>query len=110
MQLTALDLRKWRFTVLFLTLHGALLLLFVFLYTLPSSDPNHGMAWLLPYTVDRPLSYVAERLLFRTASMTLRVIVYLCFGSLQWGVIGYLIDRFVRRRRLGTIDDATRRI
>jgi hypothetical protein len=97
MQFSALYLRRWCFTLLLPTLHSALLLLFVFLYTLPSSDPNHGMAWLFPYMVDRPLSYVAERLLFPSVSMPLRVLVYLCFGGVQWGVIGYLIDRFLPR-------------
>src|SRR5260370_18183025 len=97
MQLGELDLRRLGYTFLLPTLHSVLLLLFVFLYTLPSSDPNHGMAWLLPYIVDRPLSYVAERLLFHSAYMTPRVILYLCFGGFQCGAIGYFIARFLRR-------------
>ena len=79
-----------RFPWIFGAIHVVLISVFFVVYYLPSSDPNHGMLFILPALAD-PVILLAHRL-FRGLDNHEAVLVsaFFVLGTIQWWIIGYI--------------------
>ena len=82
-------MKKWRYTLVLFTAHALLLGLVFYAVTKNHNIEDRGL-WLVQYLIDFPSSLVIWG---ARADETMRILmVFALLGSLQWLLIGWVID------------------